>query len=152
MWIINSTSMPWWEDRYLLDAISVYLAHICISHLYKEETPLILFSFYKLKAFRADCLQTTHKVRYEVLDSECARIRYDEIYGYKFTCLVQNLHNMIGEKEFLLALSSYVTNNLLNTLSINSFIDHLKSGNFHDQSKWFEYCIDREGFSKLQIV
>jgi aminopeptidase N len=152
MWIINSSSIPWWDDRYLFDAISVYLAHLCISHLNNEETPFILFAFYKLKAFRADSLQTTHKLRSELLDTESARIIYDEIYGYKFACLVQNLHCLIGEKEFMISLSSYVTKNLLNTMSINRFVDHLKLRNFHDKSKLFEYYMDHEGFSKLEIV
>lgn len=150
MWTINQFSLNWWEDRYLFEAIGVFLGHLCISKLENKETPWILFSFYKLKALRADSTET-HILRTEIVDTESARILYDEILGNKYVCLIQCLYSFLGENKFLLFISKLIEESYSHNMSLDIFIEYLNVQNNSQVSKIFEDYIENEGFSELEL-
>lgn len=157
MWFGNLVTMEWWGDLWMNEAFATYLAFIALQRNTKHKKALLDFSVsMKGGAIYEDERSTTHPVIAVCEDTNTAFANFDGITYNKGASAMKQLHFLLGEENFAMALRDYLQTHAHKNVVPTDLVSAFQKYSKYDMTRWFEEWLNTSGvnttFPKYQTT
>lgn len=108
MWFGNLVTMQWWDDLWLNEAFATWMAYKVVDQWKPEWRMWDDFDKGKSAALHLDALESTHPIRFEVLNADQATENFDLITYEKGGAMLRMLEGYLGAERFREGIRDYI--------------------------------------------
>jgi puromycin-sensitive aminopeptidase len=107
-WFGNLVTMQWWDDLWLNEAFATWMAFKIVDQWRPQWRMWDDFENGKATALALDAMQSTHPIRYEVLNADQATENFDAITYEKGGAILRMLEGYLGAEKFRDGIRDYM--------------------------------------------
>jgi puromycin-sensitive aminopeptidase len=107
-WFGNLVTMEWWDDLWLNEAFATWMAYKIVDQWKPAWRMWDDFEGGKATALHLDSLESTHPIRYEVLNADQATENFDAITYEKGGAMLRMLEGYLGADAFRAGIRDYM--------------------------------------------
>jgi puromycin-sensitive aminopeptidase len=107
-WFGNLVTMQWWDDLWLNEAFATWMAYKIVDQWKPAWRMWDDFENGKATALTLDAMESTHPIRYEVLNADQATENFDAITYEKGGAILRMLEGYLGADKFRDGIRDYM--------------------------------------------
>ncbi|SFQ50584.1 aminopeptidase N [Amycolatopsis arida] len=152
MWFGNLTTMRWWDDLWLNEAVATHAATLGLAaHPEFGERAWVDFAHrYKARAYAEDQGRTAHPVLARVGSTAGLLTRFDDITYAKGAALLKQLAHWVGPTAFADGVRRLLREHAFGTVDRADFLRALADASGRDLDQWADEWLDTTGAPTLR--
>ncbi|KAJ7905297.1 leucyl aminopeptidase [Mycena olivaceomarginata] len=162
MWFGNITTMRWWDNLYLNEALTcidvqitkmgevIILSKDLIFPEWKANSEFI--SDHLQSALALDAKLSSHPIEVECPDANHINQIFDALSYSKAASVLRMLCDYVGEEKFLKGVSLYLKNNLYGNTVTNDLFEGISSATGFDTVRIMDNWIKQQGFPVVTVT
>ena len=107
-WFGNLVTMQWWDDLWLNEAFATWMAYKIVDQWKPHWRMWDDFEGGKATALALDAMESTHPIRYEVLNADQATENFDAITYEKGGAMLRMIEGYLGAGKFRDGIADYM--------------------------------------------
>jgi puromycin-sensitive aminopeptidase len=107
-WFGNLVTMQWWDDLWLNEAFATWMAYKIVDQWKPQWRMWDDFENGKAAALALDAMESTHPIRYEVLNADQATENFDVITYEKGGAMLRMIEGYVGVEKFREGIRDYM--------------------------------------------
>ena len=151
-WFGNLVTMKWWNDLWLNESFATFMATKIVDRFYPEWDYWDQFLDDAMStAMSLDALKTSHPIDVEVNHPSEIREIFDSISYDKGGCILRMLEHFVGEKNFQIGLTKYLTKHQYANAEGSDLWNAIGKVSRMPISKMMKTWINQVGFPLLEV-
>ena len=124
MWFGDLVTMRWWDDLWLKESFASWAANFALAEIDGDpaRTWASFTNGFKIWAFRADQLPSTHPIAADMVDLEAVELNFDGITYAKGASVLVQLVAFVGQEAFLAGLRCYFQRHAYGTTTLDDLL------------------------------
>ena len=151
MWFGNLVTMRWWNDLWLNESFATYLAFVAADQGLKLTDVWLNFYLFKLFAYQADELVTTHAILAHTPDTEAAMNQFDAITYAKGAAVLKQLDFYLAEDHFRTGVQHYMQTYAFRNAELKDFFAALTKTSQINLNSFAKQWLTTTGFNTLEF-
>ncbi len=151
-WFGNLVTMKWWNDLWLNESFATFMATKIVDRFYPEWDYWDQFLDDAMStAMSLDALKTSHPIDVKVNHPSEIREIFDSISYDKGGCILRMLEHFVGEKNFQIGLTKYLTKHQYANAEGSDLWNAIGKVSRQPISKMMRTWINQVGFPLLEV-